>query len=101
MDQVLPLAPETELSEDLGIADGEGLHQVVLMSAQQRDSLLQPQQRLEQGGYAMEIVPVEISGTQYFRLLSAGFTTLVSARNAAQRITQAFELQDSWINRID
>lgn len=100
VDTVNALGAETELSDELGIANTEGTYQVVFMSVNDPENINQLRQIFRQQGYAVQAVTVEIDGEAYTRLLLQGFISLETATHVMQRLGEDFNLPDSWINRL-
>lgn len=97
-EKVPALAAETELSEQLGIVSGNGVYELVLASAKNKEGIDRTKQHYHEKGYAVQTVPVGINDEQYYRLVLRGLASMQSATSLSQRLKDEFSRQDIWIN---
>ncbi len=105
----LPLAPvvpadltvwaaETEPQADAGIVQADGRYRLNLASYPQADAANGMRMRLAEAGYAVTVEPVQVSGRDWWRLISDGYVTRTDAQAVAARLGTEFAFASPWVS---
>lgn len=89
---------QTGLTAGHGTRRTDGRWKVNLQSLAERDGLQPTLERLHGGGYAAEIVEVEVRRKKYFRLRIAGLASKSDARHLAQRLKDENFTGEPWVS---
>lgn len=89
---------QTGLVGGHGTRRADGRWKVNLLSLAERDALQSTLARLHDGGYAAEIVPVEVRRKKYFRLRIAGLASRNDAQHLAQRLKDDSLAGEPWVS---
>lgn len=99
METVEQLAPETELSEEDGIASENGRFEIVMMSLSDPENIGPMRIFFGQSGYAIDTRQATVEEVAYSRIVLPGFNTVNDAKNQIEVLQSELGLSGLWIQK--
>ena len=98
LEDVLALAPETELDAGQGVLVEDGPYAVHLMSFARADRAERARQSLLGDGYAVSLAQVAVKGRDWQRLSVRGFASLEDAQSFRDQALELGLAEQPWVD---